>query len=262
VGSTTLDQHGFFHIGDVFAKEVNRNYLYFVIEVNATRMDEQRLAARQAGAPVPSYTAFAIHAIGNALRHHPDLNCMIRDLPFFRGLAPLDDITATVAVEREVENADMVLAVPIRGVDQKSLVEIQAELRKMADVDIVNHHSVRELVALNKLAKWAPLLAQLITFTPRISKAQWQKYRGGSFVVTSPAKYGGADMIIPTWPWPLTAAFGVVKPRPVVENGQVVARNTMLMTLAADRRLANGAPLARFAERIRKLLEEEPGSAG
>ena len=83
----------------------------------------------------------------------------------------------------------------------------------------------------------------------------WQKYRGGSFVVTSPGKYGGADVIIPTWPWPLTFAFGSIKPRPVVEDGVVVPRNTMRLTLAVDRRLANGAPLARFAERVRVLLE-------
>ena len=62
-------------------------------------------------------------------------------------------------------------------------------------------------------------------------------------------------MIIPTWPWPLTFAFGSIKSRPVVKDGVVVARNTMRLTLAVDRRLANGAPLARFAERVRVLLE-------
>ena len=41
-------------------------------------------------------------------------------------------------------------------------------------------------------------------------------------------------------------------------TGHDVARNTMRLTLAVDRRLANGAPLARFAERVRVLLEAEP----
>ena len=80
---------GFFHIGDVFAKEVNRNYLYFILEVNVASLDRQRLAARSAGSPAPSYTAFAVHAIGNALREHSDLNCMICERPFSRGLKPL-----------------------------------------------------------------------------------------------------------------------------------------------------------------------------
>jgi len=247
--------HDYFHIGDVFAKEVNRNYLYFVIDVNATGMDERRLTARTSGAVVPSYTAFAIHAIGKALKEHPDLNCMIRDLPFNKGLSPLDDVTATVAVERRIDDADMVLAVPIHAVDQKSLEAIQGELRSMTESDVTDRQAVRELLALNRLARYASVVARVVTMLPRLSKNLWQKYRGGSFVVTSPGKYGGADVIIPTWPWPLTAAFGVVKPRPIVEDGQVVARNTMRLTLAADRRLANGAPLARFAERVRELLE-------
>src|SRR5438876_7903965 len=75
-----FNDHSYFHIGDVLAKEVNRNYLYFVLYVNATAMDEQRRVARIGGGPVPSYTAFAVHAIGNALRDHPELNCMIREL--------------------------------------------------------------------------------------------------------------------------------------------------------------------------------------
>jgi pyruvate/2-oxoglutarate dehydrogenase complex dihydrolipoamide acyltransferase (E2) component len=247
--------HDFFHIGDVFAKELNRNYLYFIVDVNVTGMDERRLSARTRGAVVPSYTAFAIHAIGNALREHPDLNCMIRDLPFNKGLSPLDDVTATVAVERRIDNADMVLAVPIHAVDRKSLEDIQGELRSMTESDVTDRQAVRELLALNRLARYAPLIARIVTMLPRVSKNLWQKYRWGAFVVTSPGKYGGADVIIPTWPWPLTAAFGVIKPRPIVEDGQVVARNTMRLTLAADRRLANGAPLARFAERVRELLE-------
>jgi len=149
----------------------------------------------------------------------------------------------------------MVLAVPIHAVERKSLEVIQGELRSMTESEVTHHQAVRELLALNRLARYAPVLARMVTMLPRLSKNLWQKYRGGAFVVTSPGKYGGADVIIPTWPWPLTAAFGVVKPRPIVEDGQVVARNTMRLTLAADRRLANGAPLARFAERVRELLE-------
>ena len=73
--------------------------------------------------------------------------------------------------------------------------------------------------------------------------------------MTSPGKYGGCDQVLPPWPWPLTFSFGAVKARPWVENGQVVARKTMRLTVTADRRLANGAPLARFAERVKELLE-------
>ena len=251
---------GFFHIGDVFATEVHRNYLYFVLEVNVAWLDRQRAAARKNGTQAPSYTAFAVHAVGNALRDHSDLNCMICELPFFRGLRALDEISATVAVEREIDGVDMVLALPIRHVDRMSLEEVHAQLKRMTDDEVTARAEVRQLLSLNTLARYSPLLAGLVTKLPRLSKDMWQKYRGGSFVVTSPGKYGGADVIIPTWPWPLTFAFGSIKPRPVVEA--VVARNTMRITLAVDRRLANGAPLARFAERVRELLEGNEGGPG
>ena len=108
---------------------------------------------------------------------------MICELPFSRGLKPLDDVTATVAVEREVDGVDMVLAIPIRDVDRKSVEDIHAELRQMTGDEVTARADVRLLLALNTLARYSHLLAGLVTMVPRLSKSMWQEHRGGSFVV-------------------------------------------------------------------------------
>ena len=80
------------------------------------------------------------------------------------------------------------------------------------------------------------------------------KYRGGAVLVSSPAKYG-VDAILGTWPHPVGISFGLVKPRPVVVEGAIVARPTFFLTLNFDRRVMAGAQAARFFKRIVDILE-------
>jgi len=50
-------------------------------------------------------------------------------------------------------------------------------------------------------------------------------------------------------------SVGSLQPRAVVRDGEIIARNTMTVTLACDHRILYGADAARFLARIRELLE-------
>jgi pyruvate dehydrogenase E2 component (dihydrolipoamide acetyltransferase) len=47
-----------------------------------------------------------------------------------------------------------------------------------------------------------------------------------------------------------------MEPRAVVRDGEVVARNTMSITLSCDHRILYGAGAAEFLARIKALLEQ------
>ncbi len=51
-------------------------------------------------------------------------------------------------------------------------------------------------------------------------------------------------------------AVGAIEQRPVVRDGEVVARHTMAVTLACDHRILYGADAAQFLARVRDLLEQ------
>ena len=55
-------------------------------------------------------------------------------------------------------------------------------------------------------------------------------------------------------------AVGAVEERPVVRDGELVARPTMTVTLTCDHRSVDGADGARFLEDVKAMLEE-PGLA-
>jgi hypothetical protein len=247
---------GLFNVTCRLADEmISRNYLHFLAELDASGLDRFRSAAKRAGRVAPTYTAFVVKAAAIALREHPHLNCMIQERPFSTKLIPLPDVTATVAVERMVDGVDMVFAPMIKNPDDRVLADMTQELRWFAAADVNDVPEFRQFVSLVKVARRLPTLVGRLFRMPSLSAKLWRKYRGGSFAVTSPAKYGGCDQVLPPWPWPLTFSFGAVKERPFVVDGQLSVRKTMRLTITVDRRLAHGAALARFAERVKELLE-------
>ena len=51
-------------------------------------------------------------------------------------------------------------------------------------------------------------------------------------------------------------AVGKMEPKPVVRDGELVARNTMNLTIACDHRILSGAPAAEFLGRVKAILEQ------
>jgi pyruvate dehydrogenase E2 component (dihydrolipoamide acetyltransferase) len=51
-------------------------------------------------------------------------------------------------------------------------------------------------------------------------------------------------------------SVGAMEPRAVVRDGEIVARQTMTITLAIDHRILYGADAAQFLGRVRELLEQ------
>ncbi len=81
------------------------------------------------------------------------------------------------------------------------------------------------------------------------------KHRGGSVLITSPAKYG-VDLLAAKSSWPLTFTFGLVRERPVVRAGHLAVAPTFHLCLQWDRRLQPGAVMARFFARVVAHLEQ------
>jgi len=79
----------------------------------------------------------------------------------------------------------------------------------------------------------------------------------GTFTITNLGMY---DVLAftPIINLPQAAILGVgcITPKPVVRNGQVEVRQMLILSLAFDHRLVDGAPAARFLQYIKDLIEE------
>jgi pyruvate dehydrogenase E2 component (dihydrolipoyllysine-residue acetyltransferase) len=170
------------------------------------------------GDDVPSYNDMVVKACGLALREFPRANGSYRDARF--------ELHSRVNIGVAVAAADALVVPTVFDADRKSLREIARDTRALAE-------RVR---------------GGAIT-PPELS--------GGTFTVSNLGMYGVTDFTaVINPPQAAILAVGALAPRAVVgDDGELVARNTMNVTLACDHRILYGADAAQFLARIRALLE-------
>jgi pyruvate dehydrogenase E2 component (dihydrolipoamide acetyltransferase) len=193
----------------------------FQISMSADMTRSQELHARLREQGV-SVTDILTKLAAIALLRHREVNAHFADdeLRIF----PNAHIGLAVATERG-------LIVPVqRDVERKSLVQIAAERK-----DIVQR--------------------------TREGKLSQEDLDGGTFTISNLGMYG-VEIFTAVLNPPQAAilAVGAIEEKPVVENGDFVARPLMAMTLTCDHRAVDGAKAAEFLRELKTLLEE-PGLA-
>ncbi|MCA2002923.1 MAG: 2-oxo acid dehydrogenase subunit E2, partial [Chloroflexi bacterium] len=164
-----------------------------------------------------SYNALLIKLVAQALHEQPNVNVQLTA----SGLQTMSEINIGLAVDTERG-----LLVPvIRGALQKSLRQVNAEILALADRAIKGRSLPDDL-------------------------------SGGTFSVTNLGAYE-IDAFTPLINPPECAILGVgrIVSKPVGLNGQVVLRDTLALSLSFDHRLIDGAPAARFLQRVKQLIE-------
>lgn len=192
-----------------------------VTDADASRLVKVRSKIAEESGQKISYNAFILLAAARALKSHSYINVRLSD----KGLEQPGEIHIGFAVDSERG-----LLVPVvRHADHKSLAAIDQELRRLAG------------------------RAQAGSILP-------DELSGGTFTITNLGAYG-IDAFTPIINPPETAILGVgrIAPRPVVHEGQLIARETVTLSLSFDHRLVDGAPAARFLERIVYHLERPLG---
>lgn len=84
--------------------------------------------------------------------------------------------------------------------------------------------------------------------------------KDGVFTISNLGSFG-VEAFTPILNYPETSVLGLgaIRWEPVVlENGQIVAREQMMLSLTFDHRVVDGAPAARFLRTIATLIEEPP----
>ncbi len=220
--------------------------------VDLTSVEALRRSEREAGRRNSSYTAHVIKAISLTLRDHPEVNRVPFNRLFLRRLIQLREVHAVVGVERELLGEDIATPTVLRNADRLRVADISAELAVRARCDVSQDSTqMKFALLLRYLPGW---LNERLIALPGKWPILWMKYNGGSFLLTSPAKYG-VDAIFVKSLWPMTFSFGLVQERPVARGGHVEVRPTTTLTLNWHRHLATGAVMARFFGALTARLE-------
>ncbi len=221
-------------------------------EIDASGIERIRSRFREEGNRPPSYTAFVVKAAGLTMKQHPEANRAILGPPFWRRLVQFDSADIAVAIEKHLPylpgNA---FISPLRSADMCSLDELSETLRTLPNVDEKNSEEYR---AYMRVLRYVPRpISTWLVHAPHWFPSLWVRYRGCACWVNAPSK-AGVDALTTTWPWPITYTFGVVKERPFVVDGAVIARRTMPVGMVFDRRIMGGGPASRLFANFMDIL--------
>jgi pyruvate/2-oxoglutarate dehydrogenase complex dihydrolipoamide acyltransferase (E2) component len=202
-----------------------------------------------------SFTAFLVGCLARAVAEQPEVQAFRlgrRRMIMFDGV----DVATLVEVE------DGVARVPVfhvvRDADRKRVAEIHEEIRAAAGPRAAPLDRLRGQI---RRLRWIPRPARALMWralgrAPRT----WRRY-GGTVVLTSVGMFGSG----PGWGisvlggYPLGLTVGGIGDRLVLVDDRPTAREHLSLTLSVDHEILDGAPAARFASRLRELIERAHG---
>lgn len=222
--------------------------------VSAQKLDSLREKYKTEGQGTPSYTALVLKAVAFVIRSHPEINRAIVGPPFFRKIIQFEHFDINVAVEKNLKNLPgQAYAPTIRDVNNRSAIEITRKLKFYGEC---TEETDEHFALFMKVLKYVPWpLAKWILNLPYWFPKMWIRHRGGACWLNAPSK-SGADLVFTVWPWPVTFSFGMVKKRPMVNDGKVVAESTIPLLMVFDRRLMGGGPAGRVFAEFQRIIEE------
>jgi pyruvate dehydrogenase E2 component (dihydrolipoamide acetyltransferase) len=194
-----------------------------VTEAEATAIVEAREQLKASVAEewgfAPGYNDLLGLIVARALREFPYMNARLGEDG--SSIEHLQSVNLGLAVDTKRG-----LLVPVvRNADQKGLRAIASEFRTLVE-------------------------------RARAGRSLPDDLTGGTFTVTNLGMYD-VDAFTPIINPPEAAILGAgrIQPKAVVREGEIVSRHMWTLSLTFDHRLVDGAPAARFLQRIKQLIE-------
>jgi pyruvate dehydrogenase E2 component (dihydrolipoamide acetyltransferase) len=190
------------------------------LEADVAALIEWREGLEAEGTKV-SYNVLLAKLVAVALREFPYMNAQLVD---DQAILEVDDVNIGIAVD-----AERGLLVPVLDqVDKKEVTALQDEYAALTE----------------RASSGKSTLADL---------------EGGTFTITNLGSLE-IEQFMPVINVPECAILGVgaIVKKPVVVNEQIEIRPVMSLTLAFDHRLVDGAPAAKFLQRVKHLVESPP----
>ena len=158
-----------------------------------------------------------IKVVAAALIQHPEVNASFQE-KFVRYYEQAD-IGVAVAIE------DGLITPVVRAANQKSLSQIAAEVRELAE-------------------------------RARSKKLKPEEYTGATFSISNLGMFGIDEFTaVINPPEGAILAVGAMSAKPVVRENEIVIRQMMRVTMSCDHRVIDGATGAKFLQTFKKILE-------
>jgi pyruvate/2-oxoglutarate dehydrogenase complex dihydrolipoamide acyltransferase (E2) component len=228
--------------------------IHGLIEVDVTRARAFLREYKAITGESLSFTEFLIACLAKAVEEHKAVQAYRKDS---KHLILFEDVDVYTPIERNVAGQKQIMPSIIRAANRKTVREIHLEIRAAQVQDVAQAWEGF------KAFHW-PWLLLLPAFRVMVWMAErspqvWKKYRG-TVGITTVGMFGkGAGWGIPLASHSLWMTVGGIGEKPGVVDGHIATREYLSLTISFDHETIDGAPAARFTQRLKDLIESGYG---
>lgn len=241
-------------IVDWLAAAARHHTMHALLEVDVT--DARRaIHARRATTHQPlSFTAFVVACLAQAIDEDKSMHAHRKGK---RELVLFDDVDVTVVAEHVIDGGRIPVPHIVRAANRKTPAEISREIRD-AVVDPAPYAQARRMLPL-----WLrlPAVVRRFVWAGWLADPQRRKRLTGTTFVSAVGMFGrGTAWGIPqAQNYTLGLTVGGVDRKPGVvrtpDGERIEPREVLALTLSMDHDVVEGAPAARFTNRLKELLQ-------
>ena len=232
----------------------HKSMIHGLLEVDVTRARAHLREYRAITGEPLSFTAFLVACLAKAVEEHKAMQAYRKGS---KHLVLFEDVDVYIPIERNVAGQKEIMPSIIRAANRKTLREIHQEIRAAQTQDVAKAWDGFKVI------HWPWLLLfpvfRLMVWMAERSPQMWKKYRG-TVGLTAVGMFGkGAGWGIPLPSHSLWVTVGGIGEKPGVVDGHIAIRQYLSLTISFDHETIDGAPAARFTQRLKELIESGYG---
>ncbi len=226
--------------------------MHGLIEVDVTRARAHLREQKAKTGESLSITAFLMACLAKAVDEHKVVQARRQGL---KRLILFEEVDVYTLIEHDVAGQKQIINYIVRAANRKTVPEIHQEIRAAQVQDV------------EKAVKWLQFFPALL-FRPffwgfswigRRYPQLWKKYVG-TVGITAVGMFGkGAAWGIPQAMPTLMITVGGIGEKPVLVDGHLALLEYLSLTISFDHDIIDGAPAARFTQRLKELIESGYG---
>jgi pyruvate/2-oxoglutarate dehydrogenase complex dihydrolipoamide acyltransferase (E2) component len=203
-----------------------------------------------------SFTAFLITCVAKAVDEHKAVQAFRKGS---KHLVLFEEVDVYTLIERDVAGQKQPIPYIVRAANRKTLREIHHEIRAAQVQDVAK--ALKRFKAFQFLPDllFRPFF-WVISWIGRRAPQVWKKNMGTvALSAVGMFEKGASWGIPPASPTTLWITVGGIGEKPGVVDGHIVIRDYLSLTISFDHDIIDGAPAARFTQRLKDLIESSYG---
>lgn len=238
---------------DSLSRAARMHVTHALLEVDVTEARNRLRKYKNRTGDSLSFTAFLTYCLAQVVDENKILHAYRRGSK----LIIYNEVDISVIIEREIADERIPLFPHVvKAANHKSLMEIHEEIRA-AQVEDVNSFKMTKWI---NLYYYLPGFIRALLWEQWLGSPSWRKRLTGTVGISSVGMFGkGPGWGIPVPTYNLNVTVGGISGKPCVIDGQLATREYLCLTVSFNHDTIDGAPMARFMQRYRELIESSCG---